>query len=593
MTLTLLALLAALPARAEVPHGAELDDAIAVDITAEGFESLPLALGALVPETIAVPDVDLREYDEECIEWWWGDETCWNWWEYYVNVNNMQVGVQIADLDMRPDTGRIDVTARAQVWLNSSTDPIRVRAGAAVFEGISISADCRAWLEPVDVDIATSVYMSVVDGPEGRAIDAEVSPIDWSWSLAGEDIQFSNCGIADIQDFFDGAFFDFINFNPWEEALDLAIDAAEGSVDGPIQDLAAEIEPALEDAFSAAQVHTDVELGDSVMSVDIWPQDLYLEPDGMRIQLGGAIKSDIHPCMDAYNPAGSRSTEGALPPLGFAADSIPIGHHLGIFVDDDLINQALYSVWAGGLLCFTIDESMGDSLPVPVDTTLLSLVAGDAFNDYFPESERVEIITRPRSQPFAALEDDHDLTAHVDKLGLDIYAELDGRMARMVGVDLAADAGIDLGFVGTTGELSVDIAFEPSEVRPTVRYVELAPESGPAIEQQLTGLMGVIVEPLIGDLLTDIRFGLPSIEGLGVQTLDHARSGDGGEHIGIYSQVGLVEYNNGGCDGEGCSDPGASCGGGCAVGGATAPSRLVYGTLLLLAVARRRRRPTA
>ncbi len=591
MSALLLALLTSSSAMAQVPHGADLDDAIAVDLTAAGFVELPRVVGNLIPSNIPVPPVELGDRRVDCIipnpfGGCWVDVVTY---DYFVRIDNVDVNIQLINLTMTPADQVIELDATARIKINNQQAPATIAAGVEIVELIDIDTNCGFWLNPVDVDIFTTIEIDIVDDLDGQGVvDATVSPILWEWNLEADDLQLSECGLADIQDFFDGALFDLINFNPWELAIGAILDTVEDSIDEPIQELAVAIEPALEDAFAAVEISEEIPLGESILYVEVWPEDIDIQPEGMRIQLGSSISADIHPCMDAYMPNGSLSTAGELPTLGSAPLDVREGHHVGILVDDDLINQALYSVWAGGLLCFTLEDG-DDSLPVAINTSLLTIVAGDAFEGYFPETESMEIITRPTVQPYAVLDGAHDITARIEGLGLDMYANLDGRMARMIGAQIETDAGVDLGWVTTTGELSLDITFDAEDIEPTVTYLELAPGSETQVEDQLSGLMGTIVDPLVGDLLTDIRFGMPTLEGLGLTTLEYAASGDGGDHIGVYSELGLVQYDNGGCDGEGCADTGSSCGGGCAVGGATAPARAVYGALFLLFMARRRR----
>ena len=94
------------------------------------------------------------------------------------------------------------------------------------------------------------------------------------------------------------------------------------------------------------------------------------------------------------------------------------------------------------------------------------------------------------------------------------------------------------------------------------------------------GALEAVLGPLVGGLISDVTFPLPSMEGFGVTDLDVAAAGTPPGWFGLFAQLGTVSYAGGG----GCGES-SSCAGGCNTGGV--PGLLVL--LPALVVLRRRR----
>jgi hypothetical protein len=596
-----------LSALAQVPPGADVSPAVAVDVTAEGFDELPRLIRNFVPEDLGLSEVHLGEqapYDcVLCGFWFCGSHCCdpgeclvgGTPWGYEVDVSGLDVGLEVRDIDLVPNTGKIDLDAVARLGLNAPPSQpalvyVRLFSEAELL-GFGIDLDieqtCGVYVDTFEVNLRSDIALTVANaGTRAATIDATVGPLVWSWNVQPEDLRLSgggDCVAADIQAFFDSFIFDVIQFNPWDWAVGEVLGLAESAIDDQIQQLRPEIEVALEDAFAAASISEEIEVGDSVVTLDVWPTDVAISPAGMRILLGGAAGGETHPCMFDYVGSGSIHTSGDFSAMGVVPTGVREGHHLAAQVDDDFLNQALYALWSGGLLCQDIAEAPG----VPMNTALLGALSSEAFEPLFPETAPLRIVTRPHRPPVAVPGGEHDVTVAIDQLGVDIYAALDGRMARMVGAEIDADAALDLPFVRTTGELTVDLTLSGDDLVPSVEYAELAAGHEDEIEDNLSGLFDVVVEPIIGPALADIAVGLPDFEGLGLTTLDVAGSGTTGDRVGAFAELGLVPYDNGGCDGSGCDAGATDCGGGCSSGRGGVTGLALVG---LLAAVRRRRR---
>jgi uncharacterized protein (TIGR03382 family) len=555
---------AALPtlARADRAPGELIDPAVTLDITPAGFDAFESVLAELIPAEVPIPDVNLSDYDETCIDLLF-DVFCWNWYEYELRTSGLNVGVDLTRFDLVPRQGALDLDVEISLTVASAARPGELYARGEVIDLISVTEDCDVWLDPTPIRVGTVLRGGLSQG----VVDFQIRPIDVNLDLSGLRIQ--GCLFESILDLIDGSN-DVVGFFGFD-IYTLIADAAEPLIEDQINATLPQIESTLEGALSALNVSTEIPLGDDVLGLTLAPSVLAIEPEGLRLGLSGGVDPGARPdpCVSRYVQGGSLATPGAPPPVGGGYDLY--FQHLGIYVDDDLVNQLLYAVWYDGLLCFTLDPSAGAlpiDLPISLDTTLLNLLTAQATAELFPTAAPLVIATRPVAPPTASFGGDHQIQAVVDQLGLDLYAELDGRLTRAAGLELAAQAGVDLTFDNLQGLLGVDVAFGEDDLTLAVTYNELAPEASEQLEAGLAGIVNTVVGPLLGGLTEGLSFPLPAFNGLGLTEILLTGAGDQGDHLGAYAQIGLVDYTGelaaggcaSGCSGTGCDTSGPPAG---------------------------------
>ena len=244
-------------------------------------------------------------------------------------------------------------------------------------------------------------------------------------------------------------------------------------------------------------------------------------------------------------------------------------------------------MWRGGVLCFNLDDA-GD---LPLNTSILGLLAGDAFNEFFPEPTDLLISTSPLNPPVIYWDGEHDINLLIEDLGLDIFASVNQRVSRLVGLHLDLDLGADLEFDSATGALNIVVDFDPNAIDVAVAFNELAPEASDSIVEQFSGVFSSLVDPIIGTALGDLAFTLGSMEGVGLTSLESRPAGGYSDWLEVSAELGPVSYGGGdGCGGdEGC---GGGCGdtsSGCSSARVRSRSLLALFPLVLVAFRRTRR----
>jgi len=501
--------------------GEQIDEALALQITRSGFESAASLAAVLIPENIALDSIEMSQ---SC-----GFIDC-----YELKFEKGWVGVSIADASLTPGNGIIDLDMDLLVQINDTSDRFDL-----YIEFLEIGDTCHGWVDPFPVNAITSIAMQIVTNTDGsKGVDAVVGAIQIEHSLTSDDINLESCALGILEDVLNA-----IGLSLY----DLLLGQLDSTLNDAIQDAVPDLEAALEDAFSAASIHETIAIGETELQLDLEPNDLTISPDGMEILLAGAAVADPAECVAAYDPGGSMKSMTPVPSINSATGDA------AVLLSDDFVNQALYSLWRGGVLCYTLDDS--DSLPL--NTAILGLLAGDSFDVFFPSPQPIIIATKPELPPVVSYDGVYDITAEIPDLGLDIFAELDGRWTRLLGLSLDAVVGIDLNFDGTTGVLAVELFFEPEDIAVDVIFNELAPEGNPVILEKFSTVFGSLVEPLIGGLLgEDLSFTLGSMEGVGLTSLEPSPAG-GGDWLELSADLGPVGY--GSCD-EGCGGTGGGCG---------------------------------
>lgn len=580
---SLLALsLLSVPASAGWPVGSRIDNSVLVDVTDEGFDSAEGLLGAFLPPRIDVPVVSQAD-EGGCV---FG--ACA--YSYSIYADDIYAEVQVGDLSITPGSGVLNLQATAVVTVNSPSDPAVIEVEAEAI-GIDISDTCYLHVTPVTVQLQGAVQLQLLQDPAGidvdgdgspdtKRLDVNVPPLNWSWNASGNNIQVDDCAIDTIN-----SVTSFFGLDLYE----ILLEQVEPQIDELINELPAEIEPTLEEAFAGLLIEQELDLLDIPINLTLWPDTLEIQQGGLRVGLASVTDAPVHPCVEKYGITESATTGSGPLAIGEVPASVPFPAHIAASIDDDFVNQVLFAVWAGGLLCFELENGSED-LPIslPIDTSLLNFIAPGVFEDLFPQTAPLVIRTEPTMPPVVVAEGPHDVNVVADGLGLDFYVELDGRKTRLMGIDLRADVGLDLEFEGSTGNLAVETTpIDASAFTTAVSYNEFRPDGTDTIISSFGALIDQLVGPLVGDSLEGLAFAIPGFEGIGVTDLVADPTGQSGDMIGAFITTGPVSYASGGCDESGGCD--SSCEGGCSTG---APSGRIALLVFPLAAAWLRRRRT-
>lgn len=536
------------------PPDAEIENAIVVDIPPDGFAKVVEVIPSLVPLEVPLDPISQGVDSRGC------------WTDVWVELSNLIIGVAVVDADIVPKEGYLDFSVALDVNINDAVNPLLLEYA---FIGCH---SCDTYVDPFQVDVSAQILLELadLDNDGVNELNASFENFNYTYSLASEDVNLENCAV--------GYFEDALNFFGLS-IFDLILGFVEPAVEGIVVDLVPTLEETIEDAFNQLSIQQSVDLMGSTLDLSLTPEDVQIKSDGLRLQMNGSATTGAGAdCIAPYDPNGSLATPTTLRNIGYMPPGV--NGDLLLNVDDDFVNQALYSVWRAGVLCQTIDAST-----FPIDTGILNLLTGDAFVDLFPETSPLIIQTVPVNPLELNMDTPADLAIDLDELGLDFFAEVDGRQTRILTLGITTDVGVNIPFNNQTGDLAIDLDLNGERVEPSLPYNEFLPDSEDLIKDsfisQFDTILGLIdIESLLGDL----AFTLPSFNGVGLSNIEFAGTGQNGDDLGAYAEIGVVPYTGGGCGGE--AD--AGCGGGCSNQGQTSPRVAIMMSILLFGLLRRR-----
>ena len=531
-------------AQADIPLGTPINDAVAVDLTTQGLDSLLTIATGLIPSRIDVEDIG----DQECAV---PEVFSFCALSYEYQVNGVWVEVELDNLQLVPGPNNtLVLDGIATVRVNEPADPIDVYVEGEVL-GAGISDSCDVYVRDFQVQLSATVGADLVVLPATgeKVIDFTVGTPTWSWTLTENDIEVtgSGCDLDTINDI--TSFFGY-------DLIEILIDQVEPEIDALITDLPALVEPTLDEALPSLSFTETFDLLGVPLDIQVEPDQLLIDSGGLRISLLSKIEAPVAECVEPFL-VDMVDTPSSLPPIGQAASSVTFTPDAIAQIDDDFVNQALYAVWAGGVLC--IDDDLDLGLPVPLSSLLGGLLPADQYNDIF-DLDTLEVAITPTQPPRFSPQGPADVNLALDGIGIGFNGQLEGRKVRIANVNLAMDLSTDIDFDGNTGELAVAIDLLGADITSEVDFNEYLPEATPDIEEGVPATIQSLF-PFVAPLLDDLVFPLPSFEGAGITVIEVEPAGAKGDWLGVYAGVGPVPYQSKGCE-DGCSGTGCSTGDG-------------------------------
>jgi hypothetical protein len=572
--MTVLLLVAAAHALVPVP------EAVAVSVSAGGFERLGRALADVMPQYFAIGSLESEFVcDEE-------DPAA----ALALSIDALDVLIHIEQIELVPSENRLDVALYGAI----ESTPTTLTASGSCPPLTELAEVCSVQLGVTPVEAHFGLGLTLVDG----VVDATVDELSVTLGAIGNPVD--DCTVA-------SAIGTLLGQNPM--AL---TDLLQAQIDPSLADLGATVETSVEEALAGLVIDTSFAIGEAEVGLSIEPSALDIDSDGLTLVLGAEVaQSGTSACVPvAAEPS-------SLAPLPILDGNGPgdLSYDVGAVVSRTFVDQILYAVYASGGLCMDAGALGGLTL----DTALLGAALGDDWAALFPDAQPVTLLVAPTRPPTIRFEEDGPpARLDLNGLGLQAFSELDGREARIFAIALNGEVDVDLTL--TDGVLTPSLIVDPKLLALTEVDHDLL---GPGYATGLESFLPTVLDAALpADLLP--TFALPSFNGIGVEAL-WLLPAQAGDWLGLWLTLDVdnvqpielagCEGGSLGCDGEGgpeldiesalgcsgedggCSSDALGCGGcegdgGCgdSSGCTTVPVRpVMFGFALLGAVWRRRR----
>lgn len=536
----LFALLALLPGvalaggDATPPEPFPIDPAAIIHLSPEGLEALGESIAGVLPTEIAVTGLS-GEFD--CDEEEEGTLT------YEAEDIIIKLATEAAEIT--PEDGTLNIALRMTMW----SDPAAINVnGTCLF---AMDEACTLALPPtwLDVDIGLDLVL------EQGEINAQVDHLWFTHGNFGNPIE-TGCILGDALETLQGYGIDLLG-----EILDTVLDEQ-------LAELEVQLEEAIGGLAGALTLADELDVMGTTLAYEIAATDLELSTSGLTLYFESTFSTPAYGnCVPQAGPYLASSHDP--PPITGLIPSTNVPYHLGIIVNEDLLNQALYAAWQGGLLCLRV----ADLVDLDLTTDYLSLVEEELVAELWPEAIPLDVRTVPVGPPTVDFGAGPGFTA---ELALDVYGNELDRSTRLWSNGVYADGGVGLEL--QDGELIIDLDFDlESHLGITVAYNEFLPS---AIPESFASLIPDLVSAAVDLDALIPTIAIPSIYGITLADLDMRAIGAEQDYLGVYAWVdpanvtpmaiGPIELSGVGCgdtgDGgeiviPGCDDGSGGCGG--------------------------------
>lgn len=561
-----------------LPPGGTIDKALGVDVSQKGVDFMVSQGLSLVPDKIVVPDVNDSAscgFDNFSYSIYQGDPT-----------NGIHVAITTAQVSPA-DGGYLDLAVGGTI--NGTGTDTAGPGGSTqsnVFTRLEYDGcftNCRMpdnfsvlrFTQAMPFSVVTKIYLSLTVDGQGVPHVTATSPISRNdITLDPTKLDAAGCNAAD----FLTAVGKYFITDPIKDQI--------------IQQVNDTLLPQIAAGLEQAKVDQDVALAGTTLHIKMQPSGFVISHDGIVLDMSSAIDAaQPTSCVPVGANAGSLLTPGDMPAFGSVSPQ-GIAFDAAAGVSDDLVNQALFAAWHGGLLCQTID-SLGAG--TPLDTSLLAVagLSGALGKLGVPDGTPVLIVIKAYQPPTGDFGGGHDVNIHAKKVEISIFTEVQERTARIVALDLDATASVDLSVDPATSQLSVALNLDPANLVGSIAYDEPVGDAADGLIGFLPTLAGTLGPQLAGAIPT---IDLSNLGGVSLTDTEFdPQQGVGGSPNDTLSLYTALAAAPGGCNASGTGGCGISGGGSCDV--VSSPrARNTAGVMALFAltplafVLRRRRR---
>ena len=546
LTLIFALLLVAAPARADYAPGETVIDGIQADITPAGLDFIEVQVPYLIP-------TDLLEVDDVY------DSTSFGWCDVDIAVENIAPDMEILDVDIIPEPGRIVIDTDILVWINSEWDPINLDLDIDGFLCDLASSNCDLWIDPFTVNAQISLELFITDPGNGDPpiADAVVTLThDLDSALSSDKIHIANCGLGTLNDILALIGIDLVG---------LVINYAAGDLFAMLdEDLPLMVEEMIEENFGEAYYNDTIDILDVPFEVTVGVHDIQFDHAGVRVLVNSAFDAPPADCIAPYDPGFSPETANPAPAMDGSAT-----HHMAAYLSDDSTGAALYSLWRGGVMCYTVDPA---EMGFPLDTSFIALMVDEEERwelerVWLDEGSSMVLGTLPKRPPEVSPTGPNDINATVEDLGIEFYANTLDRMARIMTIDADIDAGVDLVAPGD-GSIALEVEIDTADLNPEVVYNEFVPHLSSQVESNFSEIMSGLLDTILGAVvdLDNLAFGPMLFAGMGLSHIETEAAGPAEDWLAVYATADILDPegvgdlgcgDEGGCDGgcdEGCAD---------------------------------------
>jgi hypothetical protein len=442
-----LLLLSLAPALAAQP-GDPVDLGVALHLTAGGLDRLGDALGDVLPRSLTIDQFG-GEFDCGANPFG-GTDTDAELLDFL--INDTTLAIEVAESSLVPRAGGLDARFELQMTIPEGSMTVQ---GFCLLGNIAQVCDLEM-LSPNVMTLFLELSIDLALGPDGT-IAATVGPIEAGLTSLPNPIQ--GCAFRDLLQAIGDVFGDPNGGDPLASIFEPLIVPA-------LTDLGPTLETAVADALTFLPLQTSLDLLGAPLEVELYASDVIVDSTGVIIGLGATFFAPEDPSCASAGVDGDGEPL-PLPGVSLVASAWPtvgetpwgeggVPYDVGLLLNADLVDMALYTVWQAGVLCIDVNELS----PIALGSSFLAGLYGEDFGALFPEEQPASLLLSADAPPVAVFTPDAALGLSLEKLHLDTYSQLVHRECRIVRTDIDAEVELDAALVD--GALTFDLVIDPT-----------------------------------------------------------------------------------------------------------------------------------
>lgn len=499
------------------PLSSPITEAVRVHISQEGLQAVGDGLADVLPTGILATGL-AGEFD--C------DEETPGTLVY--SAADIQLNLATDSVTITPVDDGLDVAIAMTLW---SDDAALTLIGDCVLE---LDEACTLGLPPtaLNVDLAVDLLL------ENGELVAQVDHVWFSHGNFGNPIE-TGCVLGDAIETMQGY------------GVDLLGSLLDQVLDGQVESLEAALEEALAGLTGALALTDSLEVLDTQLDYNLEATSLSLSSTGLKLGFEALFSTPAYGSCIPNDSGTYQPQSHDMPAMTGLIPGTPTPYHAAVVVNEDVLNQALYVAWQGGLLCLTL----GDLVDFELTTGYLALIDEELVNSVWPEPLALDVVLLPVDPPEV---DFGAGPAAEAELLLDVYGEELDRQTRLWGNRIYAEVGVGVS-LGTEGTLDILVDFDlDRDLGITVDYNEWLPS---AIPDGFTVLVPDLVSSFVDVESLAPSIAIPAPFGIGLGDLETVVVGDEDDYLGIYVlidateaealEIGPIDLAGVGCDGLG------------------------------------------
>jgi hypothetical protein len=497
------------------PEALPITDAVKLHISQEGLKAIGDGIEGVLPTgMLATGLAGEFNCDESTPE------------TLVYSADDIQVHLATDEVTITPTANRLDIHLGMTLW---SDDADITLAGDCV---LILDESCTLGLPPTALNVDLAMDLLLVDGE----IEAQVSEMEFSHGNFGNPIE-TGCLLGDAIETMQGYGVDLLG-----SILDQVLEEQLGSLETTVEE-------ALSGLTGSLALEDSLEILGTVLNYQLAATELSLSSTGLKLGFEAlfttpAFGSCIPEDSGAYVPSSHD-----MPAMTGLIPGTATPYHAAVLANEDLLNQALYVAWQGGLLCLRLS----DLVDFELTTGYLALIDEELINSVWPEPIALDVVISPVAPP--TVDFGAGPAAGAEML-LDVYGPEFDRATRLWGNRIYAELGLGVQLT-PEGVLNIDIDFDmEQDLGITVDYNEFLPSD---IPYGFTALVPDLVSSFVDIDSLAPSFPLPAPFGIGLGDLETIVLGDQEDYLGVYVlidsseaeplEIGPIDLAGVGCDG--------------------------------------------